>query len=80
MLSSNYLLETPKRFTQDWKTILGLTLLLLALYLPGLGGYGPFGPWDTPCGAVARYRAHLHQVFLPVKHNRDFAHRILLRA
>lgn len=54
MLSSNYLLETPKRFAQDWKTILGLTLVLLALYLPGLGSYGLYDPWETHYGEVAR--------------------------
>lgn len=54
MFSSDYLLHAPRRFTQDWKTILGLTLLLSLLYLPGLGSYGLYDPWETHYGEVAR--------------------------
>ena len=33
---------------------LGLTVLLGALYLPGLGSYGLYDPWETHYGEVAR--------------------------
>ncbi len=44
----------PKRLAEDWKVPLALAGLLLALYLPGLGGYGLYDPWETHYGEVAR--------------------------
>ena len=54
MLSSTYLLESPKRLAQDWKLILGMALVLLAFYLPGIGSYGLYDPWETHYGEVGR--------------------------
>lgn len=34
--------------------LLGMTVLLCALYLPGLGDYGLYDPWETHYGEVAR--------------------------
>ncbi len=44
----------PKRLSEDWIIPLVLGGLLLALYLPGLGGYGLYDPWETHYGEVAR--------------------------
>lgn len=45
---------TPKRLAEDWKLVLGLAFVLLAFYLPNLGGYGLYDPWETHYGEVAR--------------------------
>ena len=42
---------TPVR---DVKLLVGLTALLALLYLPGLGSYGLYDPWETHYGEVAR--------------------------
>ena len=49
-----FLLHRPRRLTEDWRTVVGLTLLLALLYLPGLGGYGLYDPWETHYGEVGR--------------------------
>jgi 4-amino-4-deoxy-L-arabinose transferase-like glycosyltransferase len=49
-----YLLHRPRRLAEDWRTVVGLTLLLCALYLPGLGSYGLYDPWETHYGEVGR--------------------------
>ena len=49
----SYWLEqsTPLR---DVRMLLALMVLLGALYLPGLGTYGLYDPWETHYGEVAR--------------------------
>lgn len=54
MLDSEFWLTAPRRLAQDRRVFLGLTLMLLALYLPNLGGYGLYDPWETHYGEVAR--------------------------
>ena len=39
---------------REWLIPLSITLLMGALYLPGLGDYGLFDPWETHYGEVAR--------------------------
>ena len=46
--------ENPRKFSEDWRVVLGLGLVLLALYMPGLGSYGLYDPWETHYGEVAR--------------------------
>ena len=60
-----YLSTTPKRLAQDGKTVLVLALLLLALYLPGLGSYGLYDPWETHYGEVARNMVETNNAFDP---------------
>lgn len=47
-------LHAPRRLKDDWRVVGGLALLLLVLYLPGLGSYGLYDPWETHYGEVAR--------------------------
>ncbi len=49
-----WLLHSPRRFAGDWKTILFLLVALSLAYLPGLGSYGLYDPWETHYGEVAR--------------------------
>lgn len=51
--SSRWLIA-PKRVAQDRLIIGALMLGLLALYMPNLGGYGLYDPWETHYGEVAR--------------------------
>ena len=44
----------PRSPRQHLMVGLGLTVLLGALYLPGLGSYGLYDPWETHYGEVAR--------------------------
>ena len=54
MAASSYWLTAPKRFAQDRLVVFGLLVALLGLYLPGLGSYGLYDPWETHYGEVAR--------------------------
>ncbi|MEZ4471480.1 MAG: glycosyltransferase family 39 protein [bacterium] len=54
MAASSYWLTAPKRFAQDRLVVFGLLIALLGLYLPGLGSYGLYDPWETHYGEVAR--------------------------
>ena len=49
-----YWTRAPERIASDWKVISVLALILLAAYLPGLGSYGLYDPWETHYGEVAR--------------------------
>jgi len=40
--------------SREWLVPLGLMIFFMALYLPGLGSYGLFDPWETHYGEVAR--------------------------
>jgi 4-amino-4-deoxy-L-arabinose transferase-like glycosyltransferase len=51
---SRYLLLQPSGIAADWKLVFCLGLLLFAAYLPGLGDYGLYDPWETHYGEVAR--------------------------
>ncbi|MBV71421.1 MAG: hypothetical protein CMH52_08720 [Myxococcales bacterium] len=44
----------PGSIRCDWPTVLVLVGLLFAAYLPGLGSYGLYDPWETHYGEVAR--------------------------
>ena len=46
--------ERPERLTREWWVLALLSLAFLTLYLPGLGDYGLFDPWETHYGEVAR--------------------------
>ncbi len=54
-MSTNYWRQSPQRLIDDWKVALGLVVVLLLVYLPGLGSYGLYDPWETHYGEVARY-------------------------
>ncbi|MCA9712251.1 MAG: glycosyltransferase family 39 protein, partial [Myxococcales bacterium] len=45
---------TPTHLATDWKVVVVLAGVLLAGYVPGLGSYGLFDPWETHYGEVAR--------------------------
>ncbi|MFN3198833.1 MAG: ArnT family glycosyltransferase [Bradymonadia bacterium] len=47
-------LTAPTRLAQDRLVVGALLLALLALYMPNLGGYGLYDPWETHYGEVAR--------------------------
>jgi 4-amino-4-deoxy-L-arabinose transferase-like glycosyltransferase len=51
---TSFWLTAPRRFAHDRLVVLGLVLVLGALYLPGLGSYGLYDPWETHYGEVAR--------------------------
>ena len=40
--------------SREWRVPLLLVIFFSALYLPGLGDYGLFDPWETHYGEVAR--------------------------
>ncbi len=52
--TQSYWTTRPRRLREDWRLPLVLAGVLLALYLPGLGGYGLYDPWETHYGEVAR--------------------------
>ncbi|MCB9537002.1 MAG: glycosyltransferase family 39 protein [Myxococcales bacterium] len=45
---------SPRRLAEDRWPFLVMAALLLAFYLPGLGSYGLYDPWETHYGEVAR--------------------------
>ncbi|MEE2786409.1 MAG: glycosyltransferase family 39 protein [Myxococcota bacterium] len=51
---AQYLATQPRSFRGDWPTIVGLMLALTAFYMPGIGSYGLYDPWETHYGEVAR--------------------------
>ncbi len=50
----SYWQQTPKHLSDDWRIVLLLAVILLVVYLPGLGSYGLYDPWETHYGEVAR--------------------------
>lgn len=50
----SFWLQSPQRIAHDWKVVLGLTVGLMLMLLPGLGSYGLYDPWETHYGEVAR--------------------------
>ena len=46
--------QRPRTLREDWVIPLILGGLFLSLYMPGLGSYGLFDPWETHYGEVAR--------------------------
>lgn len=63
--SASYWQTAPTRMRQDRLILLVITGLLLALYLPGLGSYGLFDPWETHYGEVARNMVEHHNYVDP---------------
>ncbi len=51
---SSFWLQTPQRLSQDRRLFFALAVGLLLVYLPGLGSYGLYDPWETHYGEVAR--------------------------
>lgn len=54
MAAESYWSQQPRRLADDWRVFCGLALVLVIAYLPGLGGYGLYDPWETHYGEVAR--------------------------
>ena len=54
MTHTPYWSQKPLRLRHDRAMILGLLTFFALLYLPGLGSYGLFDPWETHYGEVAR--------------------------
>ena len=54
MTADHFLSQTPRRLHEDRGMFFLLAALLLVLYLPGLGSYGLYDPWETHYGEVAR--------------------------
>jgi len=52
--ADSFWLSTPQRLAQDRWVVLGLLVVLAFLYLPGLGSYGLYDPWETHYGEVGR--------------------------
>ena len=50
----SFLTYRPHSIREDWLTLLVIAGLLLAAYMPGLGAYGLYDPWETHYGEVAR--------------------------
>lgn len=63
--TTSYWQATPKRIAGDRIILLAMTGLLLGLYMPGLGSYGLFDPWETHYGEVARNMVEHHNYIDP---------------
>lgn len=46
--------QRAPRVSREWLIPIALIIFFSALYLPGLGSYGLFDPWETHYGEVAR--------------------------
>jgi 4-amino-4-deoxy-L-arabinose transferase-like glycosyltransferase len=51
---SSFWSTAPRRLAEDRRVFVGVALGLLLMYLPGVGSYGLFDPWETHYGEVAR--------------------------
>lgn len=65
MAEPSYWQTAPRRIAGDRLILLIIAGLLLALYLPGLGSYGLFDPWETHYGEVARNMVEHHNYIDP---------------
>ena len=50
----SFFTHRPHSIREDWLVLLVIGGLLLAAYMPGLGAYGLYDPWETHYGEVAR--------------------------
>jgi 4-amino-4-deoxy-L-arabinose transferase-like glycosyltransferase len=54
LAAESYWSQQPRRLREDWRVVLGLAVVLILAYLPGLGSYGLYDPWETHYGEVSR--------------------------
>ncbi|MBU0550877.1 glycosyltransferase family 39 protein [Myxococcota bacterium] len=65
MSEKDFWLASPRSLMEDWRVVVGLAGLLAALYLPGIGAYGLYDPWETHYGEVARNMVETHNYIDP---------------
>ena len=63
--SSAYWSTQPYSIRADWLIPLVLMGLTLSLYMPNLGSYGLYDPWETHYGEVARHMVETNQYIDP---------------
>lgn len=54
MADESFWSQRPRRLSEDRRVFFGLAIVLVLAWLPGLGSYGLYDPWETHYGEVAR--------------------------
>ena len=65
LFSRSFWQTAPNSWKQDWLIPLLLMGLTLSLYMPNLGSYGLYDPWETHYGEVARHMVESNQYIDP---------------